>query len=168
MSELTIRKGAIRDLPALVDIANHYVLNGHATFATTPHTVESRREWFEGYGDGPYQLLVGEADGVVVGSAYSSRYRPGPAFETTVETSIYLRPEERGRGVGSRLYAALFERLRDQPVHLAVAGIALPNPGSLALHRRMGFEEVGAFKEYARKGDVWISSTWLQRRIGDA
>ena len=62
----------------------------------------------------------------------------------------------------------LLQRLADQPVHLAVAGVALPNPGSLALHRRLGFEEVGTFREYAQKNGTWISSTWFQRRAGTA
>lgn len=165
MDNLIVRPSVVADLPALVDIFNHYVVHGHVTFATVPHTVDTRRSWFESYGDGPHQLLVGEVAGVVVGCTYSSRYRPGLAFDATVETSIYLHPERRGRGVGSRLYAALLERLSGQPVHLAVAGVALPNPESLALHRRMGFDEVGTFREYARKHETWISSTWFQRRI---
>ena len=165
MDDLDIRPAEAADLPALVEIFNHYVANGHVTFATEPHTVESRRSWFESYGDGPHQLLVGESSGGIVGCTYSSRYRPGPAFDATVETSIYLHPERRGKGTGSRLYAALLERLAEQPVHLAVAGVALPNPASIALHKRMGFEEVGTFKEYARKHGEWISSTWFQRRI---
>lgn len=156
MDTLFVRPGTASDLPALVDIFNHYVVDGHVTFATVPHTVESRRPWFESYGDGAHQLLVGEVDGVIVGCTYSSRYRPGPAFEATVETSIYLHPERRRRGVGHQLYTALLTRLSEQPVHLAVAGVALPNPGSLALHRRVGFEEVGTFREYARKHDTWI------------
>jgi len=166
MKDLHVRSAAAADLPALVDIFNHYVVEGHVTFATELHTVESRTAWFESYGDGPHQLLVGEADGEIAGCAYSSRYRAGPAFDATVETSIYLHPDRRGLGGGALLYGALLQRLGDQPVHLAVAGVALPNPGSLALHRRMGFKEVGTFEEYARKGDVWISSTWFQRRIG--
>jgi phosphinothricin acetyltransferase len=69
------------------------------------------------------------------------------------------------RGTSSALYTALFERLRTQPIHVAVAAVALPNEASLALHRTMGFWEVGTFEEYARKHDTWISSTWLQRRL---
>jgi phosphinothricin acetyltransferase len=65
----------------------------------------------------------------------------------------------------SQLYASLLKLLEDQPVHLAVAGVALPNDASVALHRKLGFEEVGTFREYARKGDVRISSIWFQRPI---
>jgi phosphinothricin acetyltransferase len=158
-----IRKAEVCDLPQLVEIFNYYVLNGHVSFGTERHTEESRKRWFEGYGHGRYHLLVAEdADGIL-GCAYSSRYRPTPPFDFTVETSIYLHPENRRNGTGSKLYSALFEILITQPIHLAVAGIAQPNPASIALHKKFGFEEVGTFKEYARKHDVWISSTWFQK-----
>jgi phosphinothricin acetyltransferase len=163
--DILIRPAIASDLPALVDIFNHYVINGHVTFDTELNTIGSRREWFESYGDGRYQLLVAIDDGTTVGCTYSSRYRPRPAFDTTVETSIYLAPHHRGRGMGSLLYAALFERLAAQPVHMALAAVALPNDASLALHRKHGFEEVGTFKEYAQKNGEWISSTWLHRRV---
>ena len=162
---MLIRQAALEDLSGLVDIFNHYVVHGHVTFDTELGTTESRRSWFESYADGRYQLLVASFDGQVVGCTYSSRYRARPAFDTTVETSIYLHPEHCGRGTGSALYTALFERLLRQPIHLAVAAVALPNEASLALHRKMGFDLVGTFNEYARKHGEWISSTWFQRRL---
>jgi phosphinothricin acetyltransferase len=165
MSDSLIRPAAQSDLPALVDIFNHYVINGHVTFDVALNTVESRQSWFESYGEGRHQLLVALVGERVVGCTYSSRYRSRPAFDATVETSIYLHPEHRGRGTGLALYTALFERLRKQPIHVAVAAVALPNEASLALHRKVGFQEVGTFEEYARKHDTWISSTWFQRRV---
>ncbi|MGX9962454.1 N-acetyltransferase family protein [Roseomonas sp. F4] len=143
----------------------NYIVHGHATFQTALQTVETRQTWFDTYGGGRYQLLVAEMQGSVVGYSSSSPYRTGPAFDTTVETSVYLHPHHTARGTGSALYTMLLERMRRQPVHLAVAGVALPNAASLALHRRMEFEEVGTFREYARKNGEWISSTWFQRRI---
>lgn len=163
MSEILIRPARRDDLPALVGIYNHYVANGHANFTTEQQTVASRSAWFDGYAGGPHRLLVAQAENRVVGYAGSARYRPAPAFDHTVETSVYLHPDERGRGTGSRLYAALLDALAGEPVHLAVAGVALPNAASVALHRRHGFREVGTFEEYARKRGVWISSTWFQR-----
>jgi phosphinothricin acetyltransferase len=124
--------------------------------------------WFAGYGDSRHQLLVADDAGEVVGCTYSGVYRPSPAFGATVETSIYPAPNQRLRGLGSALYTGPFQRLAEQPVHLAVAGIALPNDASIALHRKFGFEEVGTFREYARKHGEWISSTWFQRRVGMA
>jgi phosphinothricin acetyltransferase len=165
---VTIRRAQTSDLPRLVEIFNHYVLHGHVSFGTDLHTVESRTPWFETFGLGRYQMFVAETADGIAGCTYTSRYRPTPAFDFTVETSIYLHPERRRSGLGSRLYTALFEALETQPVHLAVAGIALPNPGSIALHKRFGFVEVGTFEDYARKHDTWISSTWFQKRLPGA
>lgn len=163
MPDVLIREARRDDLPALVGIYNHYVVNGHVNFTTEPQTVESRAAWFDGFTGGPHRLMVAELGGAVVGYAGSGRYRPTPAFDQTVETTVYLHPDARGRGAGSRLYATLLDALAGEPVHLAVAGVALPNPASLALHRRLGFREVGTFDEYACKRGVWISSTWLQK-----
>ena len=165
MPDIVIRPAEPGDLPALVGIFNHYVADGHAHFETAIQTPESRRPWFATYGEGRHRLLVAREAGTLVGYASSSPYRPGPAFATTVEASIYLDPRHRARGTGSALYAALFAQLAHQPVHLVVAGIALPNDASIALHRKFGFEEVGTFREYARKNGTWISSTWFQRRM---
>lgn len=165
---VAVREADIADLPQLVDIFNHYILNGHATFGTELYTVESRRPWFDSYGRGRHRLLVAETADGILGYTTSSRYRPGAAFDFTVETSIYLHPDKRRAGIGSTLYTALFEALKDQPIHLAVAGIASPNPASIALHRKFGFEEVGTFKEYGRKNGAWISSTWFQNLMESA
>lgn len=164
-SDISIRAARDSDLPALVALANHYIAHTHAMFTTELQTVEGRKAWFDGYGAGRYRLLVAEDAAGFLGCAYSSRYRPTPAFDTTVETSIYLQPDRRGAGLGARLYPALFDLLRTEDVHLAVAGVAQPNAASNALHLKCGFEEVGTFRDYARKGDLWISSTWFQKPI---
>ena len=168
MVGIGIRHAREEDLPSLVAIFNHYVANGHITFDTEPTTIAERRPWFASYGAERHQLIVAEADGRLLGCAYSSRYRQHPAFDRTVETSIYLDPAEQGRGTGTRLYVELFKRLETQDVHLAVAGVALPNDASIALHRKLGFEEIGIFKEYATKHGQLISSIWFQRRVRPA
>jgi phosphinothricin acetyltransferase len=165
---VAIRPGQIADLPQLVEIFNFYIANGHATFGTELHTEDTRRPWFDSYGHGRYRLFVAASGDDVVGYATSSRYRPGAAFDFTVETSVYLHPDKRRAGLGSSLYSALFEALKSEPAHLALAGIACPNPASVALHQKFGFEEVGTFKEYARKNGMWISSTWFQKRLATA
>ncbi len=163
MTETVIRLAVRDDLPALVEIFNHYVLHGHVTFQTATQTEASRLPWFESFGEGRHRLLVACRAGVPIGYISSSPYRSGPAFETTVESSVYLHPQHQARGTGTALYAALFGQLAEQPVHLILAGVALPNAASLALHRKMGFDEVGTFRDYARKNGEWISSNWLQR-----
>lgn len=165
LPDVVIRNGRETDLPSLVEIYNHYVLNGHVTFDVEVTTLESRRSWFEAFSTGPHQLLVAEASRGVLGCATSSQYRTHPAFDQTVETGIYLNPTAQRKGVGTLLYASLLKVLEGQPVHLAVAGVALPNDASVALHRKLGFEEVGVFREYAIKHGAWISSMWFQRPI---
>jgi phosphinothricin acetyltransferase len=82
-----------------------------------------------------------------------------------VEFGIYLDPRFRGGGVGSALYECLFDQVSSEELHLAVAGIALPNDASVALHRKFGFTDVGVFEEYAVKHGAYISSLWMQRRL---
>jgi phosphinothricin acetyltransferase len=168
MTDLIIRPVCDADLASLNLIFDYYVMNGHVTFRTELWTLEERRIWLRNYDGKRYQVLVGQIDDQIVGCAYSSRYRSNSPFDTTVETSIYLEHTFHRKGTGTALYTALLDNLRSQSVHVAVAGIALPNDASIALHRKLGFEEVGTFKEYARKNGEWISSVWFQRFIEPA
>jgi phosphinothricin acetyltransferase len=162
---VTIRAGRDGDLDALTRIYNHFVNNTHVTFDLEPFTVEARREWFGHYApSGRHRLLVAEVPGGdVVGYATSGRFRDKPAYAPSVETTVYCAPEAVGAGVGSALYAALFEALSDEDVHRAYAGVALPNDPSLALHRRFGFTEIGTFHEVGRKFGRWWDVAWLER-----
>ena len=161
-----VRPAHQRDLARLVAIYNHYVEHSFATFDTAPTSVENRAAWFETFSaTGPHRLLVATDGGRVLGCASSGSYRAHLAFGQTVEVSVYIDPEVRATGVGSALCGALFEALRAQDLRLAVAGIALPNDASVALHRKFGFTEVGVFEEYATKHGAYISSLWMQRRL---
>ncbi len=168
MTGPTVRPGADADLPALTAIYNHYVEHDYATFDVEPVTVEQRRAaWFVHYGNaGPHRLLVAEDGGVVVGYATSSRFRPKPAYGGTVETTVYLHPEHIGLGYGRALYVDLLARLAADPaVHTAVAGVALPNPSSVALHQALGFHVVGTFAEVGRKFGRYVDVQWFQRAL---
>ncbi|MEU1329115.1 N-acetyltransferase family protein [Streptomyces sp. NPDC005865] len=152
------------DLPGIVAIQNHLAATSHARFATGPHRVEERRDWFAQFAQrGPYRMLVARRGDQVLGYACSQRYRDQDAFRETVEVSIGLGEASRGQGLGIALYRALFGLLADEPVHVALAGIALPNDVSVALHRKFGFAEVGTFHEYAVKNGEYLSSLWMQR-----
>lgn len=154
------------DLARLVAIYNHYVGHSVATFDTVPTSVEDRAGWFETFSDtGPHRLMVAAEGARILGCASSGPYRAHAAFAQTVEVSVYIDSEVRATGVGSALYGALFEQLGTQDLHLAVAGIALPNDASVALHRKFGFTEVGVFEEYAAKNGAYVSSLWMQRRL---
>ncbi|OEU91759.1 hypothetical protein DB35_08335 [Streptomyces abyssalis] len=161
-----VRRGTRDDLPGIVDILNHVAANSIASFDTKPVSVAGRSEWFGQFSStGPYRLLVVRRGGEVMGYACSRRYRDHEAFQETVEVSIGLRSGCRGRGVGTLLYRSLFDCLADEPVHVVLAGIAVPNEASVALHRKFGFTEVGVFNDYAVKNGQYISSLWMQRRM---
>ena len=165
-SELTVRAGRSDDLPALTALYNHYVEHTHVTFDIEPIDVDQRVEWLSHYAPtGRHRLVVAVVDDAVVGYATSSRFRDKPAYATSVETTVYCSPDVVGRGIGSALYTALFDALRDEDVHRAYAGVALPNDGSLALHRRFGFTVVGTFREVGRKFGRYWDVTWLERPL---
>lgn len=152
------------DLFRIVEILNHAAANSHATFDSRPTSVAERRGWFEQFSStGPYRLLVARRGGVVVGYAASQPYRGHEAFRHTVEVSVAIDAGCRGQGIGTALYGALFDGLADEPVHVFLAGIVLPNDASVALHRKYGFTEVGTFREYAVKNGRYFSSLWMQR-----
>jgi phosphinothricin acetyltransferase len=168
MSDSVIRPAQQADYPAIVEIYNHYIVHSPATFDIEPYTPLSRRPWFDAFATSDrYKLFVAAAagDGAVLGYAGSLRFRPKAAYEPTVETTLYLAPEAAGRGVGRRLYAALFEALEREDVHLVLAGITLPNPASVALHESCGFELMGVFKDVGRKFDRYWDVAWYQKLL---
>lgn len=99
--------------------------------------------------------VVVEVDGVVRGYAYASRFRERPAYAWTAETTVYVDRGFHGRGLGRLAMEAVLQVLRTQGFHLALAGITLPNDGSVALHRALGFRQAGAFDEVGWKDGAW-------------
>lgn len=166
MTEPLVRSAVAADLDPITAIYNHYVEGGPVTFDTAPYTPAQREPWFEQFSDeGLYRLFVVEEAGEVRGYAGSFRFRPKPAYETSVETTIYLAPEWTGRGLGPPLYAALFEALEGQDLHRALAGITLPNPGSIRLHERFGFRRTGVFTEVGRKQGQYWDVAWYEKPL---
>ena len=164
MADILIRPAVRNDLPQLTEIYNYYVINTPVTFDIEPYTVERRQPWFQQFAPtGRHRLLVAEEAGSIVGYAGTTRFRPKAAYETTVETTIYCAPQAVGRGIGARLYTALFESLRGEDIHRFVAGYALPNPATAALHQRFGFKVVGIFTESGRKFGRYWDVAWAER-----
>ena len=163
-----IRPAGEEDLEAINHIYNHYVADTHITFDDEPIDMETRREWFSHYGTtGRHRLLVATEGDQVVGYASSSRFRPKPGYLTSVETSIYLAPEAVGKGAGAKLYAQLFKCLEGEDLHRAYAGVALPNPASIALHERFGFKRVAHFTEQGRKFGRYWDVDWYEKPLGE-
>lgn len=168
MAEVLIRAAEARDREAIVEIYNHYVVQTAVTFDVTPYTVAGRRGWFEQFAEtGRYRLLVAEEAGKLIGYAGTTRFRPKAAYETTVETTVYCAPGMAGRGIGGRLYGALFAAIEGEDVHRIVAGYALPNEASARLHEKFGFRPVGVFRETGRKFGKYWDVAWVERGARD-
>jgi len=111
--------------------------------------------------------LVGTVDDVVVGYAYAGTFRTRSAYRHTCEVSVYVDRERRGGGVGRTLYTALLDRMRAAGMRLAVGGATMPNDASERLHRSLGFEVVGTFREVGFKQGRWCDVQWFQKRLTD-
>lgn len=112
-----------------------------------------------------HQFLVAEDGGAVVGYAYACRWAERAAYDWSVETSVYVDGAHQGRGVGRALYAELFDRLRTQGFRVAVAGVTLPNPASIALHEGMGFEPIGVLRDIGWKEGDWRDIGYWQLHL---
>lgn len=164
MSAITIRPANRTDLPRLVEIYNHYVLQTPVTFDVLPFTTEQRVAWFDQFTrTGRHRLFVGEQLDAVVGYAGTHQFRVKQAYDSTVETTVYCAPDATGRGVGSALYGALFDALRAEDIHVYMAGITLPNDRSVAMHARFGFRLCGTMHAVGRKFDAYWDVAWYER-----
>jgi phosphinothricin acetyltransferase len=161
-----VRPATEADLPAIVEIYNRYVVESPATFETSAVTVSDRRAWFQEHRrPGPHRVWVASAapEGPVLAWASTSAFRSRAAYSTTVEASVYCRPEHRGQGLGTAVYSRLFDAIREEDVARIVAGVTLPNEPSLALHARFGFRHVGTFTRVGRKFDRYWDVAWFER-----
>jgi phosphinothricin acetyltransferase len=166
MSDVSIRWAVEADIPQINEIYNHYIRETPITFDIVPKTDADSAYWRQKLGTaGRHQCFVALRGDAVLGWACSSAYRPKAAYETSVETSVYLAPDAGGRGLGSALYTRLFEALQGEDVHRALAGVTLPNEASLALHRGFGFTEVGTYSEVGRKFDRYWDVRWLEKLL---
>ena len=164
---VSVRDATDADMPVVQAIYAHHVLHGRATFEEIAPPVGemiTRRATVVGLGL-PY--LVAERAGAVVGYSYATTYRPRPAYRFSIEDSVYVAEGERGRGIGVALLAALIERCEAGPWRqmLAIIGDS-GNTGSIALHRRLGFEHVGTLKAVGFKLGLWTDTVLMQRGLG--
>jgi len=152
---LTIRRATERDAEMVAAIYNYYVINSTSTFETVPvesATIATRiREKLE-----HHDWLVGDTDGRIAGYAYYGSFRSRPAYGHTVESTVYVDPAETGQGYGNLLYTALMVSAASKGFKEVVGFISLPNPASVALHRSLGFKEVGLMRSVGRKFDRYV------------
>ena len=160
----TIRMARPDDAAAMLAIYEPIVRETVTSFEIEPPPLdEFRHRVASGLETHPW--LVAEVDNSVVGYAYAGPFRTRWAYQWTTEVSVYVHQGCHHRGVGSSLYTALFDILEKHGFKTIVAGIALPNPASVALHQRLGFEPVGVFPRVGFKFGRWVDVGWWSRRL---
>lgn len=163
---MDIRPCRDTDLEQINDLYNHYIRETPVTFDIEPIQMDARREWFSHYSDtGRHRILVTVDEGTVLGYASSSSFRPKRAYETSVETSIYLAHANEGQWLVTMLYEALFEAIKAEDIHRAYAGITMPNAASVALHEKFGFRPSGYFTEQGRKFERYWDVAWFEKNL---
>jgi L-amino acid N-acyltransferase YncA len=153
---MIVRPALSTDAPAIAAIYNHYILTTTISFEELPVDGADIAGRMAGVHAAGLPYLVAEAEGAVIGYAYATPWRARPAYRTSVETSVYLRYGTQCRGTGSALYRVLLDQLARDGYHMAIGGIAQPNPASVALHEKFGFEKVAHFKEVGCKFGKWV------------
>lgn len=162
-----IRPVRSSDAAEIADIYNYYIDETIITFEIDPidaSEVGRRIESVTG-ADFPWICFEDPSDRQVLGYAYAGRWRERIAYRYVVESAIYLRRGFEGQGIGRKLYRHLFQLLADANYKSVIAGISLPNPGSLAIHQSMGFRKVGLFRKVGHKFDRWIDVEFWQLEL---
>ncbi len=151
-----IRPASVGDAPAICAIYNHYVETSAISFEDVPVGTDEMARRIADVISHLLPWLVYEQEGKIVGYAYATKWRARPAYRYTVESTVYVSHAHPRCGIGSSLFDALIPAMRERGVHAVIAGIALPNVASVAIHERCGFEKVAQFREVGRKFDQWI------------
>jgi len=153
------------DLPGLAQIYNEVIATSTAIYSSTAVTLEDRREWWRTRTAAGYPVLVARDAQGVAGFATFGDFRAWPGYRFTVEHSVHVRADGRGRGVGTLLMQALLPRAAALGKHVMIAGVDAANAASIRFHERLGFERCAHLREVGYKFDRWLDLVFLQRMI---
>jgi phosphinothricin acetyltransferase len=167
----------LADAEALMAIYNPEVLESAITFDLVPRSLEDQQRWIEEHRSShPCVVAVNDEDDdagspgargeLLLGYAVASPFRSRPAYATTVETSVYVHRDARGRGVGEVVLRALIQQVIESGFHSMIARIVGSNEGSIRLHEKCGFSLVGTEYEVGRKHGQWLNVVEYQYVVG--
>jgi phosphinothricin acetyltransferase len=162
---MTIDDAREEDLSAILAIYNDVIATSTAIYSETPVTLADRETWFRARTGQGYPVLVAREDGEVVGYASFGDFRAWPGYRFTVEHSVHVRADRRGRGVGSQLVTALLPRARALGKHVIIGGIDADNTASIRMHERLGFERSAQMTQVGWKFDRWLDLVFMQRLV---
>lgn len=162
---MIVRTFEAQDVGPACRLTNHFIEHTAVHFGLHPQSEDEFRQIWES-GRRTHPWIAAETEGRFVGYAKAGVWRTREAYSLTAEVTVYVDPVFHRRGAGRALYGELLDRLRRSGFHTAVAGITLPNGGSVRLHEAMGFRHVGTFREVGRKFDQWHDTGWWQAMLG--
>ena len=164
---IEIRPAEWRDLDAMLAIYNDAILNTTAVYDYQPRSSDLQHQWFENKQNQGLPVLVAHDESGVVGFGSFGPFRPWPAYQYTVENSLYVDSIHRRKGAGTALLGHLLTAAQAAGYHAMVAGIDAANEASLQLHRKLGFQPVAHFCEVGWKFDRWLDLVFLERLLTD-
>jgi len=157
-----IRSANTDDCSDLAAIYNHYILNSCATFETKTVDGDEMAQRLADVQAAQLPWLLAESSGEIAGYAYAAPWSAREAYRLSVESTIYLRDDQTGKGIGLPLYTALVDAVRKRSMRTMIGGIALPNEPSIYLHEQLGFRKTGEFKQVGFKQDRWVDVGYWQ------
>jgi L-amino acid N-acyltransferase YncA len=162
-SETTIRDAIGDDLNGIVAIYNDVIASSTAVYTDRSATMEERRAWMDARRTTGFPVLVAIDESGVTGFASFGEWRGAwPGYIYTVEHSVHVRADRRGRGTGHLLVGALKERATQLGKHVMIGGIDAANEASIRFPERLGFVPVAHFREVGRKFDRWLDLVFMQ------
>jgi phosphinothricin acetyltransferase len=162
--EAMIREATPGDLPGILAIYNEVIATSTASYKHEPLTIEERQSWFEDQRARRYPVFVAADGDKVRGFSTFGPWRGAWAgYRHTVEHTVHVDRQHRGRGIGQALVTALFSPARDMNMHVMIAGIDATNDGSIRFHEKLDFARAGYFREVGWKFDRWLDLVFTQR-----
>jgi phosphinothricin acetyltransferase len=158
-----VRCSRDRHAPAILEILNDAIVNSTALYEYRPLAPESMEPWFRTKEEAGFPVLGAESEtGELMGFATYGTFRARPAYKYSVEHSVYVKAEHRGRGIGGRLMGELIRFAVEQDLHVMVGGIDAENAASIAFHRGLGFEPAGTIRQAGYKFGRWLDLAFYQ------
>jgi L-amino acid N-acyltransferase len=157
-----LRTATEADLPQLLDIYNDVILNTTAVYSYDPHNLQMRQEWFAQKQQAGHPVFVAEEENTIVGFSSYGPFRAWQAYQFTVENSVYVKKDCRGKGIAKLLMQPLIDSAKNAGLHTIVAGIDATNEASIRLHQQFGFKQVAYFKEVGYKFNRWLDLVFMQ------
>jgi L-amino acid N-acyltransferase YncA len=164
--KIEIRPAERGDLEAMLVIYNDAIINTTAVYDYQPRASETQQQWFESKQAQRLPVFVAHDGVTIVGFGSFGPFRPWPAYQFTVENSLYVDSAYRRNGAGTALLASLVSAAQAAGYHAMVAGIDATNEASLALHRKAGFQPVAHFREVGWKFERWLDLVFMERILG--